>query len=51
MKSMISFLTLLVVVYIGVLTFMTIFQRKLLYFPDKQIGMPEQYGLSGFGEE
>lgn len=48
---MVYFLFSLVLVYMGILTFMTIFQRKLLYFPDKNIGAPEQYGLSGFKEE
>jgi len=29
---------------------MGMFQRALLYLPDKSIGTPEQYGLSGFTE-
>ena len=29
---------------------MAIYQRKFLYFPDTQIGTPEQYGLCGFDE-
>ncbi len=37
--------------YIGVIVIMTIFQRQLLYLPNKDIGTPEQYGLSGFSEE
>lgn len=38
------------VLYISLIVLMTIFQRKLLYFPDRQIGTPEQYDLSGFSE-
>jgi fermentation-respiration switch protein FrsA (DUF1100 family) len=29
---------------------MSAFQRRFLYFPDKQIGLPEQYGLQNFTE-
>lgn len=40
----------LITLYSGILAFMAIFQRKLLYLPDKKIGGPEIYGLVGFSE-
>lgn len=42
--------TVALTLYVGLVAFMAIFQRQLLYLPDKQIGTPEQYGLSGFAE-
>jgi|CXWL01.1.fsa_nt_gi fermentation-respiration switch protein FrsA (DUF1100 family) len=36
--------------YIGLVAFMAIFQRQFLYFPDKQLGTPDQYGLTNFTE-
>ncbi len=36
--------------YAGVCGYMYLFQRRLIYHPDTQIGTPESYGLSGFGE-
>lgn len=39
-----------ITLYSGIIAFMAIFQRKLLYFPDKKIGDPEIYGISGFSE-
>ena len=51
MKIMYSALITIAVLYIGLIALMTIFQRQLLYLPDKNLGTPEQYGLSGFSEE
>lgn len=39
-----------ITLYSGIVAYMAIFQRKLLYLPDKSIGNPEIYGLSGFSE-
>lgn len=36
--------------YILVVAFMYVFQRRLMYLPNKAIGTPEQYGLIGFTE-
>lgn len=47
---MFYFLATVVVLYIGLLSFMAVSQRKFLYYPDNQIGTPEQYGLVGFNE-
>lgn len=38
------------VLYGGIIALMAIFQKQLLYLPDKQIGTPEQYGISNFNE-
>ncbi len=48
---MLYLLTAIVVLYAGIVAFMAIFQRKLLYLPDKNLDSPERYGLSGFREE
>jgi fermentation-respiration switch protein FrsA (DUF1100 family) len=45
---MFYFLIAVSIIYVGIVALMAIFQRKLLYLPDRQIGAPEQYGLSGF---
>lgn len=39
-----------IIIYSGILAFMAVFQRSMLYFPDKNIGNPETYGLIGFSE-
>ncbi len=36
--------------YVAVALLITLFQRRLLYFPDKKIGLPENYLLQGFEE-
>ncbi|MEZ5690441.1 MAG: alpha/beta hydrolase [Rickettsiales bacterium] len=40
----------LIAIYLIVLAVVAVFQRKLLYIPDRNIGEPEQYGLLGFHE-
>lgn len=50
-KHMINFIIIMIVLYSGIVLGMGIFQRALLYLPDKSIGTPEQYGLSGFTEK
>lgn len=43
-------LTAAIIAYAALVVFMSIFQKRFLYFPDRQIGSPEQYGLHGFTE-
>lgn len=47
---MLYWVTAVITLYSGIVAFMAIFQRKLLYLPDKKIGSPEIYGLTGFSE-
>lgn len=42
------FLYIIAAVYFLLVAGLFIFQRKVMYLPDQNIGMPEQYGLSGF---
>lgn len=50
MKSMITFLASLAAVYIIILAVMFVFQRNLMYLPNKQINTPQDYGLGDFSE-
>ena len=50
MKNMFNFLIIVAVIYVAIVATMAVFQRKLLYLPDKNIRLPEQYGLSDFEE-
>ncbi len=43
-------LTAAAILYVTLVALMSIFQKRFLYFPDKKIGLPEQYGLRGFTE-
>jgi len=45
---MIYFFSLLVLLYVALATVMYVFQRQMMYIPDKNIEAPERYGLSGF---
>ncbi len=49
-KNMINFIVVCAILYATLVVVMTVFQRKLLYHPDKHIGAAEQYGLVGFSE-
>jgi len=40
----------IIIAYVLLVVLMSVFQKRFLYFPDKQIGLPEQYGLRGFTE-
>jgi uncharacterized protein len=50
MKAMMTFFCVLLVGYGALLAGMYAFQRQLMYFPDKNIAAPSQYGLQGFSE-
>ena len=41
----------LVIIYAIICLTIFVFQRKLQYFPDKDLDKPEKYGLKGFSEE
>lgn len=48
LNRMIHFFVILGVVYMLLVSGMYVFQRKLMYIPDKTIEAPEAYGLKGF---
>lgn len=47
---MLYLLAIVFILYSGIIAYMAAFQRRMLYLPEKQVGAPEQYGLSGFKE-
>lgn len=47
---MFIFIIVALIMYIAIVLAMAVFQRNLLYLPDKIIETPQQYGLSGFDE-
>lgn len=44
-------LIVIALIYTALVAGMYLFQRKLMYLPMQNIGVPEQYGLSGFSED
>lgn len=48
---MIKFLGLIAGIYILIVIGMTLYQRKLMYYPHTDLLAPEQYGLQGFAAE
>jgi len=48
MKRMTTLIYILLILYLALLGVMFVFQRHLLYHPDRNVGSPQQYGLSGF---
>jgi uncharacterized protein len=50
MKYMLSIFLLLAGMYLALVGGMYVFQRKLMYMPDRNIAAPEQYGLTGFAD-
>jgi fermentation-respiration switch protein FrsA (DUF1100 family) len=51
MKRMTTGLIALAIAYLTLVVVMAVFQRQLMYFPDKQLGPPAQYGLVGFSDD
>lgn len=49
-KRMLPLLTFAVAIYILLIAYMYVSQRQMLYFPDKNLLSPSEYGLSGFEE-
>lgn len=47
---MIKFLLVLIVCYAAIVLALYVFQRKLLYMPDRNISPPQSYGLQGFSD-
>lgn len=47
---MLKFFTILVFLYVLILVYMALYQRKLMYLPDRNIEPPEFYGLQGFDD-
>src|SRR4051812_10342511 len=47
---LINLLIVAAVAYIGILAYLYVFQRHLLYLPAKEIGMPANYGLASMQE-
>jgi uncharacterized protein len=51
MKYMTGLFLTLAIIYAALVGLLFVFQRQIMYAPDKAIGTPEQYGLSGFSDE
>lgn len=51
MGAMLNILLTLVAAYSLLVVLLFIFQRQMIYHPDKAIGPPAKYGLSGFSEQ
>lgn len=47
---MLTFITRLLIIYLGILVAMTLFQRRLMYFPSKAILPVDSYGIEGAQE-
>lgn len=51
MSIILNLIYLAIAGYLLLVGFLYVYQRPLIYHPDKKIGPPEQYGLTGFEEQ